>query len=253
MPGPADTRHYKSGGYHFWDIASVGLFKAVNALHREPRPAARQRGRAFTVCFYGTTQSHQADSDTVIGQIYDLIDGVPGVDKIVCDGMGEVVGPNWRPTFNPERTVDPGNFHAPIMARGALGAATGAPLTGLTQTVEQVYNFLSKHKKPCTDDTIPDGDERLVHCINIVGYSRGGVQCFLLGWKLERSEWRDVEVNIFALDPVPGPITTKKMGIVATNVRKLTLLVAEHEHAMWFDVLLPRFVSQLDTGFSGES
>lgn len=72
-------------------------------------------------------------------------------------------------------------------------------------------------------------------CINMVGWSRGGVTCIRLAQTLhENGKLRDIPVNIFAGDPVPGFgrhqsfLSTSKRYSITPNVKKYLQVMAMH-------------------------
>lgn len=81
--------------------------------------------------------------------------------------------------------------------------------------------------------------------VNIVGWSRGGVSCFELANRmLKDPKLRDISVNIFACDPVPGGLNSfKDYKSLGKNVKQLVCVFAEDERSLAFKARMPRLDS----------
>lgn len=75
--------------------------------------------------------------------------------------------------------------------------------------------------------------------VNLVGWSRGAVTCLMMANKLYELFGMDLEVNIFAIDPVPGGFTTRTedMTMVPPNVRNLLVVLALDDDRSTFQPL----------------
>ena len=62
--------------------------------------------------------------------------------------------------------------------------------------------------------------------VNMAGWSRGAVTCHMLAHALAKHPFlKNIPVNIFAFDPVPGPGNFKLEQVsLPTNVRNLSLI-----------------------------
>jgi hypothetical protein len=80
-----------------------------------------------------------------------------------------------------------------------------------------------------------------VDCVNVVGWSRGGVTCHMFANALAETEgWSNVPVNIFACDPVPGSGNFDAHRIsLGRNVKRYVAIYAADERSRGFSPVLP--------------
>lgn len=85
--------------------------------------------------------------------------------------------------------------------------------------------------------------------INIAGWSRGAASAIELANALyEKKETRQHEVNILAVDPVPGfSRTNRSNAILNENVKKCFWISAKNEHSFGFSPVYPDVVSSKHT------
>ena len=85
--------------------------------------------------------------------------------------------------------------------------------------------------------------------INLVGWSRGAVSCHMLANQmLNDTELKKVPVNIFAIDPVPGPMNfNEERAILGANVKEYVGFFARDERSKGFSCLIPRTHSSTRT------
>ncbi|MCL9780274.1 hypothetical protein M9194_02365 [Vibrio sp. S4M6] len=83
--------------------------------------------------------------------------------------------------------------------------------------------------------------ENPITTVNLIGWSRGGVSCFEFANYLYRDpKTRDININIFACDPVPGGRNKfKNYKHLNSNVRQIVCLFAEHERSTGFKARMP--------------
>ena len=77
--------------------------------------------------------------------------------------------------------------------------------------------------------------------INMVGWSRGAITCFMIAHALQQNpRTSGIAVNIFALDPVPGPGNFHDPDKVSlpTNVRRYAAIVQQDERRRIFKPVL---------------
>lgn len=67
-----------------------------------------------------------------------------------------------------------------------------------------------------------------INTVNIIGWSRGAVTCLKMANKLFEIFEDTLNINIFAIDPVPGGYTTKSLDMLAIppNVRNYLAVLA---------------------------
>jgi hypothetical protein len=77
--------------------------------------------------------------------------------------------------------------------------------------------------------------------VNLVGWSRGGISCHMLAnAMLVDPELKDVPVNIFAIDPVPGPLNFQDDKVsLGGNVREYVGFYARDERSKTFACVIP--------------
>jgi len=87
-----------------------------------------------------------------------------------------------------------------------------------------------------------NGDYQQITQVNMIGWSRGGVSCFEMANALANDpETRDIKVNIFALDPVPGGVNNfKNIHRLQSNVATFIAIYAADERSVAFNALLPK-------------
>lgn len=77
--------------------------------------------------------------------------------------------------------------------------------------------------------------------INLVGWSRGGITCHMLAnAMLADSQLKDIPVNIFAIDPVPGPLNFQPEKVtLGKNVKEYVGFYAKDERSKGFTCVIP--------------
>jgi len=85
--------------------------------------------------------------------------------------------------------------------------------------------------------------------VNIVGWSRGAVSCHMLAnAMLEDPQLKHIPVNIFAVDPVPGPLNFQKERVtLGGNVREYVGFFARDERSKGFACVIPHTHSATKT------
>ena len=89
--------------------------------------------------------------------------------------------------------------------------------------------------------------------INLAGWSRGGVTCHKIAWYLHKNPaTKDIPVNIFAVDPVPGPEHEHEDDIwsITPNVKNYVGVIMQHERRVSFtplDIVQTTVVSPTNT------
>lgn len=78
-------------------------------------------------------------------------------------------------------------------------------------------------------------------CVNLVGWSRGAVSCHMLAnMMLNDPELKQVPVNIFAVDPVPGPMNFQPERVtLGVNVKEYVGFFARDERSKGFSCVIP--------------
>ncbi|MEQ5273137.1 hypothetical protein [Proteus terrae] len=81
--------------------------------------------------------------------------------------------------------------------------------------------------------------------VNLVGWSRGGITCHMLAnAMLADSQLKDIPVNIFAIDPVPGPLNFQPEKVtLGKNVKEYVGFYAKDERSKGFTCVIPTVVA----------
>lgn len=77
--------------------------------------------------------------------------------------------------------------------------------------------------------------------VNLVGWSRGGVSCHMLANAMYADpSLRHIPVNIFAVDPVPGPLNFQPERVMlGSNVKQYVAFYARDERSKGFSCIVP--------------
>ncbi|MPR02112.1 hypothetical protein F0169_08470 [Pseudomonas sp. MAFF 212408] len=77
--------------------------------------------------------------------------------------------------------------------------------------------------------------------VNLVGWSRGGISCHMLAnAMLNDNALKNVPVNIFAVDPVPGALNFQQSRVkLGSNVKEYVAFYARDERSMGFACVVP--------------
>ena len=160
-------------------------------------------------------------------------------NHIILDGPGS--GPGfWRTPA--DKGFTPGA--SGVLTGGLFGVGLDA---NITAGRDWVAGILREHP---------------VSAINMCGWSRGGVTCLKFAhavnaltnspdWQAFKTHPMAIDVNIFAIDPVPGSTgpanahSWRNVGL-APNVRRYTVVYAQHESRRQFAPIVP---SQLGRAF----
>jgi hypothetical protein len=185
--------------------------------------------RVFTVYNCGTNFNRER-TDEVIANLASRTEGAENRDWMVTDGVGSK--PSSNPlaktpgldnpvqTYNGWKETDP-----PFMAR-VKGLLEGY---GWEDNVDHALEVIQAIAMGSNADwtvsiTTPSA-------INMAGWSRGAITCHMLAHALVKHPYlKNIPVNIFAFDPVPGPDNFHLEQIsVPSNVNAYTALIAEDE------------------------
>ncbi|MBI6154969.1 hypothetical protein JEP92_23165 [Serratia surfactantfaciens] len=84
-------------------------------------------------------------------------------------------------------------------------------------------------------------DDVLPTQVNLIGWSRGGISCHMLAnAMLSDPVLESVPVNIFAIDPVPGPLNFQQDKVsLGKNVKEYVAFYARDERSKGFSCVIP--------------
>ena len=189
----------------------------------------------FTIYNCGTSHNRQNLDETVANTARRTC-GAENRDWIINDGPG---------SFSHSASKS-----APAADRGLAAQAktpgTQDPINGLKESawfaalrgVVDGYGWEQnvEHTMAVLNATID-----LPKTINMVGWSRGAITCFMIAHALQQNPRTSaIAVNIFALDPVPGPgnFDDPNKVTLPPNVRNYTAVVQEDERRRIFKPVL---------------
>ncbi|MCF5023108.1 hypothetical protein [Pseudomonas lurida] len=77
--------------------------------------------------------------------------------------------------------------------------------------------------------------------VNLIGWSRGGISCTMLANAMwEDSDLKNIPVNIFAIDPVPGALNFQGDKVkLGGNVKEYVAIYARDERSLGFNCAVP--------------
>lgn len=125
--------------------------------------------------------------------------------------------------------------------------AAGVPIPDATSTAAWFWRTYDYGKRPVTPQAlqaqiINQFRKPLIPTqVNLVGWSRGGISCHMLANAMAADpELKDVPVNIFAIDPVPGVgnVQTHRVKL-AGNVREYVGFYSRDERSKGFACVIP--------------
>jgi hypothetical protein len=197
--------------------------------------------RIFTVYFLGTgisaddyNSSHYWDGETVatLGKVKQL--GTDHIDYLIVDGPG-----------GDGRRIGERFVHFEQYVLQSKGGMIG---TGVLENIANVIAVMKlKNENPKLNDLvsrlkgeIQDRNLGNIAKVNVVGFSRGAVSAIVFARELERDvDFKNVAVNIFAIDPVAGPGWTKDVFHLSTNVYDFVGAYAQNEYSTFFEAIVP--------------
>jgi hypothetical protein len=185
--------------------------------------------RVFTVYNCGTNFNRQR-TDEVIASLATRTEGAENREWLITDGVGSKT--SWNPFARMPILTQPlqtshgwKQIDAPVAAR-LKGIAEGY---GWEENVDHALEVIQAIAMGSNTDwarsiTTPSA-------INMAGWSRGAVTCHMLAHALAKHPFlRNIPVNIFAFDPVPGPGNFKLEQVsLPSNVRNYTAVIMEDE------------------------
>lgn len=111
--------------------------------------------------------------------------------------------------------------------------------------VLKYLNYLSRVSGKNLRTRVSDKNAEIIEyheikVINVIGFSRGAFTAIKFANKLhEDPMFKDISVNIFAIDPVSGGPFVEKFAILTPNVKKFTGIYARDELSMGYEPSIP--------------
>ncbi|HEX8895194.1 MAG TPA: hypothetical protein VF783_17830 [Terriglobales bacterium] len=185
----------------------------------------------FSIYNCGTSHNRQ-NLDETVADLARRTAGSENRDWMINDGPGS----------SPHRVGKSATALERSLAAQAKTPGTRDPITGLKQATfcEALRGVISgegwednvAHTMAVLDATID-----LPHVINMAGWSRGAITCFMIAHALYNNpRTAGIEVNVFAFDPVPGPGNFDDPDKVTLpgNVKHYAAVVQEDERRKIF-------------------
>lgn len=173
-------------------------------------------------------RSTSSKCELVVSRITSYLEGQEGVDWLHNEGAGTE---SLRQQVNEDRRSARAQDRAPIQG-GKAGMAAGILAgKGVEWNTNRSVEFVNGH----VERLGPAGVT-----VNLVGHSRGSITCYKIARALrDNQDTRDVPVNIFAIDPVPGNsgvLNEKNWRNIALggNLKKSFLILAESDRRLPF-------------------
>ena len=168
---------------------------------------------------------------------------------------GQLFGSGWEENVNHVLQVIKGesNWQRTKLSEEEYGRLkdAGVPVPEVSSTASwfwRTYDYGDRHPTP------QELQERIISMfrkpriptqVNLVGWSRGGISCHMLANAMAKDPvLRNVPVNIFAIDPVPGVgnVQAERIGL-AENVREYVGFYSRDERSKGFACVIPSVAS----------
>ena len=168
---------------------------------------------------------------------------------------GQLFGSGWEENVNHVLEVIKGesNWQRTKLSEEEYGRLkdAGVPVPEVSSTASwfwRTYDYGDRHPTP------QELQERIISMfrkpriptqVNLVGWSRGGISCHMLANAMAKDPvLRNVPVNIFAIDPVPGVGNVQAERIaLAENVREYVGFYSRDERSKGFACVIPSVAS----------
>ncbi|WP_028631616.1 hypothetical protein [Pseudomonas parafulva] len=164
---------------------------------------------------------------------------------------GQLFGRGWEENVNHVLQVIKGESN---WQRTKLSEAdyerlknAGVPVPEVASTASwfwRTYDYGDRHPTPQELQERIIGmfrKPRLPTQVNLVGWSRGGISCHMLANAMAQDPvLRDIPVNIFAIDPVPGVGNVQRERVaLGSNVREYVGFYSRDERSKGFACVIP--------------
>ncbi|MBI6547562.1 hypothetical protein [Xenorhabdus lircayensis] len=201
---------------------------------------------------------HQEDKEFAEWNIIDgpgsgnlQIDQLWVESKIYSEFTGQAFGNGWKENIDHALHILKGKFEKKqtnlTQEKCKILENAGVPVTLKTNSF-LCWRY-SCGKTPITSQELQQKiiemyrkTHRNVTQVNLVGWSRGGISCHMLAnAMLHDDELKKIPVNIFAVDPVPGPLNFKiEMTTLGNNVKEYIAFYALNERSKNFACEIPK-------------
>jgi len=189
----------------------------------------------FSIYNCGTSHNRQ-NLDETVADLARRTRGSENRDWIINDGPGSSSHSAGRGASARERGLA-AQAHTPGTADAITGAKESSWFAGFRGVIDGYgWEHNVEHTMAVLSATID-----LPRTINMVGWSRGAITCFMIAHALlQEPRTSGIEVNIFAFDPAPGPgnFDDPNKVTLPANVKCYSAVVQQDERRKIFKPVL---------------
>lgn len=234
--------------------------------------------KVFTIFFHGTNYDRNTDPDELITQLSTVATGTeakiiqtaeptkanplpyeletPNPTYLICEGPGSDDAPGmYNPLLNTDKDQTSTEINPGLDPKGSKAYW----IWGDREASEFQDEFMGNTEKNWQitgtllgsgwDDNVYKAVWLLIHLkqelgqpidtINLIGWSRGAVSCIKTANKLFEVFEDTININIFAVDPVPGGANTitDDIRLIPPNVRQYVNILALDENGSMFEAM----------------
>ena len=189
----------------------------------------------FTIYNCGTSHNRQNLDETVANTARRTC-GAENRDWVINDGPG-----SFSHTAPKSASVGDRGLAAQAKTPGTTDPVSGLKRSAWFATLRGVVDGYGWEQNVEHTMAVLDATIDLPRTINTVGWSRGAITCFMIAHALQQNPRTSaIPVNIFALDPVPGPgnFDDPNKVTLPPNVKSYTAVVQEDERRLIFKPVL---------------
>ncbi len=189
----------------------------------------------FTIYNCGTSHNRQNLDETVANTARRTC-GAENRDWVINDGPGSF--PHSVPK---SASVGDRGLAAQAKTPGTTDPVSGLKRSAWFATLRGVVDGYGWEQNVEHTMAVLDATIDLPRTINTVGWSRGAITCFMIAHALQQNPRTSaIPINIFALDPVPGPgnFDDPNKVTLPSNVKSYTAVVQEDERRRIFKPVL---------------
>lgn len=175
--------------------------------------------KVLTIYNCGTAYDKQVEYELVV-TLAKQNSGENGADWILFAGPGsnDIVNSDYNPESNESSVVSGNSYSLEWGRKKVMGMGLGY---GIKKNVRIFLELVEKLK--------PD-------VINMIGWSRGACTCHVMANKLYKYYQSSIEVNIFSIDPVPGPgLFIDNILSIPENVKNYRVILMANEVSKFFE------------------
>jgi len=189
----------------------------------------------FSIYNCGTSHNRQ-NLDETVANLAQRTSGAENRDWMINDGPG-----SWCHSVSGSASMADRSLAAQAKTPGTRDPVSGFKEDSWFAAARGVVDGYGWEQNVSHTMAVLNATIDLPRTVNIVGWSRGAITCFMVAHALHKnSRTRGIDVNIFAFDPVPGPGNFNDPDKVSLppNVRRYAAVVQEDERRKIFKPVL---------------